>query len=60
MDDGGLVRIDRGRAGEKRQRRQRLEVRRVAIEIGVVGAGHVCSLTLAKSFKRANRLDEDK
>ena len=40
VDDRGLVRIDRGGARQERQRRQRLEIRRVAVEIGVVGCRH--------------------
>ena len=40
MHDRGLVRINRGRAFKKRQRRQRLEIRRIAVEIKVVGCRH--------------------
>ena len=40
VDDRGLVRIDRGGARQERQRRQRLEIRRVAVEIGVIGCRH--------------------
>ena len=47
MDDRGLVRIDVGGARQERQRRQRLEIRRIAVEIGVVGRRHrVSSLGL--------------
>ena len=40
MHDRGLVRINCGGALKKRQRRQRLEIRCVAVEIKVVGRGH--------------------
>jgi hypothetical protein len=36
MNDGGVARKDRGGALEERQRRQRLEVRRITIKVGVV------------------------
>ena len=40
MDDRGLVRINRGGARKKSQRRQRLKIRRVAFEINVIGRCH--------------------
>ena len=40
VDHRRLRRIDRGRALQEGQRGERLEVRRIAVEIGVVGVGH--------------------
>jgi hypothetical protein len=37
VNDRGVVGIDRGGAVDQRQRGQRLEIRRIAVEIGVVG-----------------------
>jgi len=38
MDDGGAVGKHRGRPLQEGQRRERLEIRRVAVEIDVIGA----------------------
>jgi hypothetical protein len=40
MDDGGMLGKDARRALEKRQRRQRLEVRRILVEIAIVSGIH--------------------
>ena len=56
VNDRGLVRIDLGGARQKRQRRERLKIRRVAVEIGVVGRRHgfppCCFLKPSKYAKR--------
>ena len=49
VDDGDVVGIDRGRALQELQRRQRLEIRRVAVEIDIVGRfRHCCCLPLGE------------
>src|SRR5262249_11419227 len=59
MDDGGMIGIDRCGTGQKRQGRQRLEIRGVAIEIGIVGTRHVCSpTTVWRQRKPANKPSE--
>jgi len=50
VNDRGLGRIDLSGAGEQRQRRQRLEIRRIAVEIGVIGRRHGALPEVAASW----------
>src|SRR6202030_349571 len=56
MDDRRRVGMNLGRARQERQRRQRLEIRRVAFKVGVVWRRHARrlpnKLSLAKIAKR--------
>jgi hypothetical protein len=58
VDDRGDVRINARGARQKRHRRQRLKIRRIAVEIGVVGARHLLGsparASLAKKTAMAN------
>ena len=57
VHDCGLVRIDRRSALKERKRRQRLEIRRVALEVGVVSR-HGRSLLPTLSVAKEGRLDQ--
>src|SRR5262249_7362633 len=57
MDDGGEVGKHRERALQERERRERLKIRRVAVEIGVVGrVRHGAIHAVGRSYQRACRV----